>query len=209
MALIGGSSKRTSQNVTNNTLTQTLDDIDAPVLAGIDGDVSLVYSDSGAIEGALSLGGDVIGANRDAVREIADTSQRVTENAFDFGGDLVGDTLNFGEFAVDRSLDSVDRNTGVAFDFGGEALQGIGQASGKALDFGGDALSAVGTAFDKTLSFAEDIVAKTGAQLSQTTATVTAATRSDSAATLDTFIKYGAGMMAVFFIAQVVMKKGK
>lgn len=191
------------------------DDRDQRVASGEDSRTA-VANDASTLHYTVTDNGAVVGA--------LESNQAVAESAFDLGADAIRDVLGYGEevtlSGLDFASDALDSNDaalyeslgfgGDALGFGGDALEGAlsysGDVSENAFGVVSDVIGRLTGSFYDALDFAGDVVTASGEQIAQTTEKVANASRSDSAHTLDTFIKYGAGMMAVFFLVQALRK---
>ena len=181
---MGGRSKSstTSQTTTTTTNVQNiqttsvgLEDVEFGVVGGGDVAVTQITTDQGALEAAEGMARAAFGSAERVALEGLDTGRRVGEAALD----VVGETVE-GAFGVSReALGTVERGLSEALDFGA----GV---TADALSFGERALQS--TAQTTQQGFAA---------LSSAITRAAEATRSDTAATLQTLGRYGFVALAV------------
>ena len=92
MGLIGGSNKKTTQNINNNINTLDLQDaeVGGAVIADVNGDVNIL--DAGAILAANNLSQAALTANTDVTGRVLDANTSVVDGAFGAFSDVL-DTL--------------------------------------------------------------------------------------------------------------------
>lgn len=126
----------------------------------------------------------------------------VTITTTDFGAldaaeEISGAAFSLGEQAIDTNLKAVDS----ALDFGGTAIDAVSDATDRSLDFGEAALDQSFNFGSQALSTVAKSSADTAKTLSGAIEQAAAATRSDSADTLNKITKTGGIVLAVMAAA--------
>ena len=140
-------------------------------------------------------------------------STNVTER-FDTTNVVVEDVEGIANLGGSVEVNVLDQNAiNEAFDLGREALDGIEDVAGEAIDAventAGGAFGFAGDLTAGTFDALADIVAGFGLANTASIAAVSEGTRSDSAATLQTFIKAGATAAAIIAVAWFATKSLK
>jgi len=181
------SGKKTTQTTSNvSTVTdqsQTLGGVNVGVGDAIQagGDVNIESTDYGAIGGAFSLGESALESNAKSVDSALDFADSIGSRSIDSIGDANDRSLDFGEHALSDS-----------FTFGRAALDANTETAQLALA--------------GVVKSSADTTAKLGNAIDQ----ASAATRTDSADTLNKITKYGSiaiGVVAVAVALIFILKK--